>query len=186
MRMPLPQVLPSFRLRRSSSRTRSAQQSRHFDGRRHMNIRTSLRRAPVGLLAAMTLTIGTAGLSPTAAAADSSEAPTATVDSGLLSISGTNGADTITIGVAADPANFKVDFGGTVAPRVFPRASFRAIQVSLGRGDDTFAVNPLGQFSDDQLTVDGGSGDDTIGGSNGNDLLFGGQGDDTVDGGRGI
>ena len=119
-----------------------------------MNIRTSLRRAPVGLLAAMTLTIGTAGLSPTAAAADSSEAPTATVDSGLLSISGTNGADTITIGVAADPANFKVDFGGTVAPRVFPRASFRAIQVSLGRGDDTFAVNPLGQFSDDQLTVD--------------------------------
>jgi Ca2+-binding RTX toxin-like protein len=51
-------------------------------------------------------------------------------------------------------------------------------------GDDTIDASAL-PAGLTQLTIDGGSGNDTIIGSQGADLLFGGSGDDVVIGGRG-
>jgi Ca2+-binding RTX toxin-like protein len=64
-----------------------------------------------------------------------------------------------------------------------------------GGADDQLFVNALGGNDSinaaglaatvTKLTVDGGSGSDTIIGSDGNDSLFGGDGNDTITGGRG-
>jgi hypothetical protein len=60
------------------------------------------------------------------------------------------------------------------------RSTFTAVAVSAGGGDDEVrvfnAVDPL------PLTLDGGSGNDTLLDNNGADVLLGGSGDDFVDG----
>ena len=151
-----------------------------------MTIRSKFTARPIGLAASTALALGVIGAVPAQLAfADASSAPTAAVVDGTLTIEGTNGADAITIGVGADPSQFRVNFGAAAAAQSFSRTGFTAISVFLGRGDDSFSVDPQGQFNDRPLTVHGGRGDDTIRGSNGNDLLFGGRGDDNIDGGRG-
>src|SRR3954463_150137 len=151
-----------------------------------MTIRSKLNIGPVGIAASATLAIGALGALPIQSAfADSGPSPSASVLNGMLTIEGTNGADAITIGVAADPSRLQVDFGVAGAAQSFDRATFTAITVALGSGDDTFSVDPHAQFSDKRLTVYGGRGDDTIRGSNGNDVLFGDRGDDNIDGARG-
>ncbi|HEU0235535.1 MAG TPA: calcium-binding protein [Candidatus Limnocylindrales bacterium] len=52
-----------------------------------------------------------------------------------------------------------------------------------GRGDDE--VRTVGSLADEQLTIDGGAGDDTLLGSNGADVIRGGSGRDFVDGQQG-
>jgi Ca2+-binding RTX toxin-like protein len=65
----------------------------------------------------------------------------------------------------------------------FDRSTFTAMVVSAGGGDDEVrifnAADPL------PLTIDGGSGDDTLLDNNGADVLIGGVGNDHVDGGVG-
>src|SRR3954453_24101646 len=151
-----------------------------------MTIRSKLNIGPVGIAASATLAIGALGAGPSQSAfADSSASPSAWVFNGTRTIEGTNGADDITIGVATDPPQLQVAFGEAAAAQSSDRATFTAITVSLGSGDDSFSVDPHAQFSDKPLTVYGGRGDDTIRGSNGNDLLFGDRGDDNIDGARG-
>ncbi len=65
----------------------------------------------------------------------------------------------------------------------FDRTQFTQIFVTGGRGNDTVTIG--NGFADDQVTVDGGPGNDTIIGGDGNDLLLGGAGNDTITGGRG-
>ena len=72
-----------------------------------------------------------------------------------------------------DPEPFALDIGTT-----------EKLVVNMNGGNDTFsATGNLAALI--QITVDGGSGDDTILGSNGNDLLMGGDGDDFIDGNQG-
>jgi hypothetical protein len=65
----------------------------------------------------------------------------------------------------------------------FDRSTFTAMAVSAGGGDDEVrifnAADPL------PLTIDGGSGDDTLLDNNGADVLIGGVGNDHFDGGVG-
>src|SRR4051812_17284803 len=153
-----------------------------------MTIRSKLSIGPVGITVTATLAIGAVGALPIQSAfADSSPSPSpsASVHDGTLTIDGTDGSDNITMGVAADPSRLQIVFGGEAATQSFDRATFTAISVFLGRGDDSFSVDPHAQFSDRPLTVYGGRGDDTIRGSDGNDVLFGGRGDDNIDGARG-
>jgi Ca2+-binding RTX toxin-like protein len=68
----------------------------------------------------------------------------------------------------------------------FDRSTFTAIDVQAGGGDDEVRVDDsFGSFADEALTIDGGSGNDTLIGGDGGDVLIGGNGNDTVTGGRG-
>ncbi|MDF2969836.1 MAG: cya [Microvirga sp.] len=72
-----------------------------------------------------------------------------------------------------DPAPFSIDIGTT-----------ENLVLNMNGGDDRFsATGNLASLI--SVTVDGGSGNDTILGSNGNDTLLGGDGDDFIDGQQG-
>jgi Ca2+-binding RTX toxin-like protein len=72
-----------------------------------------------------------------------------------------------------DPAPFNIDIGAT-----------ENIVVKMNGGDDRFsATGNLAALIN--VTVDGGTGNDTILGSNGNDTLIAGEGDDFIDGQQG-
>lgn len=72
-----------------------------------------------------------------------------------------------------NPAPFALDIGTT-----------ERLVVNMNGGDDTFsATGNLAALI--EITVDGGTGNDTILGSNGADFLFGGEGDDFIDGQQG-
>jgi Ca2+-binding RTX toxin-like protein len=71
------------------------------------------------------------------------------------------------------PAPFSIDIGTT-----------ENLVVNANGGNDIItAGNGLSSLI--QLTIDGGTGDDTITGGDGNDLLLGGDGNDIIAGGRG-
>ncbi|PSJ40944.1 calcium-binding protein [Allosphingosinicella deserti] len=71
------------------------------------------------------------------------------------------------------PAPFALDIGTT-----------EDLVVNMNGGDDSFsAAGNLATLI--RLTVDGGTGNDSIRGSNGNDILLGGDGDDFIDGQQG-
>ena len=72
-----------------------------------------------------------------------------------------------------DPAPFSIDIGTS-----------EKLVLNANGGDDSFsATGNLAALI--QITVDGGTGNDTILGSNGIDLLMGGDGDDFIDGQQG-
>ena len=77
-----------------------------------------------------------------------------------------------------------LDVGGDgTADFSFDRATFTAIDVTAGGGDDVVRV--VGAFADEKLTVNGGSGADTLRSGLGQDTLLGGPGNDVVAGGDG-
>ena len=72
-----------------------------------------------------------------------------------------------------DPAPFSIDMG-----------TMENLVVNMNGGDDSFsATGNLAALI--KVTVDGGTGNDTILGSNGNDTLLGGDGNDFIDGQQG-
>ena len=164
--------------------------------------------SPRRLAKAAALTTATAG-GAFAFAACSPIVPTATLDGGTVTVSGTANGDVIH--VAMNPNELTVDFGGdgTVDAR-FLRADYQRVLVNSNEGDD--AVNVAGDgVGDVPLTVSGGLGSDgidvlgnlgdtgagdaatSINGDDGNDDLDtivpgpvtvqGGAGDDRVTGG---
>jgi Ca2+-binding RTX toxin-like protein len=97
-------------------------------------------------------------------------------------VNGTTHADAIQI--AGSGTSFAVaGLQATVAVQGSDGTSDQLVVNSLGGNDSVTAaglpVNVVG------LTVDGGTGNDTITGSDGNDMLIGGDGNDTIIGGRG-
>jgi Ca2+-binding RTX toxin-like protein len=96
-------------------------------------------------------------------------------------VNGGNGAESFTITAngtrvrfdRVSPAPFFLDIGTT-----------EKLVLNMNGGDDSFSAS--GNLSTlIQLTVDGGTGNDTISGGNGNDLLIGGDGNDFIDGQQG-
>jgi Ca2+-binding RTX toxin-like protein len=139
--------------------------------------RTALAVAGAGLAAALTL-----GADPALAAY------TAQVSNGTLQVTGNGAGDTLALRLApGDPQTLQLDVGddGT-ADFAFDRGAFTAVDVQGGGGDDTIRIDQLnGLFTDEAVTLDGGSGNDTLIGGDGADTLIGGSGNDTVDGNRG-
>jgi Ca2+-binding RTX toxin-like protein len=117
--------------------------------------------------------------------AQATAATTAQVANGTLTITGTNGADDITLqSQVANPGILEVDVNGDGAGDLsFDRTTFTAIDV-LGRGGDDRIVNRA-QIFDEATTIDGGSGHDTLSGGPGDQTLIGGGGNDTAAGGDG-
>jgi Ca2+-binding RTX toxin-like protein len=98
-----------------------------------------------------------------------------------VEVNGGNGAEVFTVAAngtrvrfdRVNPAPFSIDIGTS-----------ENLVVNANGGDDTFtASNGLAPLI--SLTVDGGTGNDTITGGDGNDVLIGGDGNDTINGGRG-
>jgi Ca2+-binding RTX toxin-like protein len=96
-------------------------------------------------------------------------------------VNGGNGAEQFTLTAngtrvrfdRVNPAPFSIDIGTT-----------EKIVVNMNGGDDSFdASGNLATLI--SVTVDGGTGNDSIRGSNGNDLLLGGDGNDFIDGQQG-
>ena len=96
-------------------------------------------------------------------------------------VNGGNGAEIFTVTANGtrvrfdrlDPAPFSIDIGTT-----------ENLVVNMNGGDDSFsATGNLAALI--KITVDGGTGNDTILGSNGNDTLLGGDGNDFIDGQQG-
>jgi Ca2+-binding RTX toxin-like protein len=115
--------------------------------------------------------------------AQATAATSAQVQNGTLFITGTNGADDITL--LSNGLNvLEVDINGDGAGDLsFDRSTFTAIDVQARGGDDR--VTNRGQFTDEAMTIDGGGGHDTLSGGLGDQKLVGGSGNDTATGGDG-
>jgi Ca2+-binding RTX toxin-like protein len=90
--------------------------------------------------------------------------------------------------LAGAPGTLAVDVGDDGIPdATFDRATFDAISVEAGGGNDTVILDAsAGAFTDTEATtVDGQDGNDHLIGSNAAETFFGGRGDDLVDAGFG-
>jgi Ca2+-binding RTX toxin-like protein len=98
-----------------------------------------------------------------------------------VEVNGGNGAESFT----ATPNGTRVRFDRvTPAPFSLDIGTSENLIVNMNGGDDTFTgSNGLANLI--SLSVDGGTGNDTIIGGDGNDRLSGGDGNDTIIGGRG-
>ncbi|MFL5796847.1 MAG: calcium-binding protein [Actinomycetota bacterium] len=144
-----------------------------------MNIRT-VRRAWFLGLAAMALVA-----SLVAGPAHAADSPSASLVGRTLNVNGSGGPDDIVLSVAAaDPNTLLLDFDndGTI-DQSLDRATFDAIAVSLGGGDDHFSAN--GVPGPQTSRIDGRGGDDTIVGTAGDDVITGGRGSDHIVAGPG-
>jgi Ca2+-binding RTX toxin-like protein len=119
--------------------------------------------------------------------AQASAAPTGTAQVGA---DGGEGTDTaLYAGTSGDDEIGIAPNGGPVAAFVaggptFNLTAVESLLVKGGSGDDAInALNGISQLTD--LTLDGGSGDDSVRGGDGDDVLNGGSGNDLVDGNRG-
>jgi hypothetical protein len=112
----------------------------------------------------------------------------ASVSNDTLTVTGSSSRDSLALRLAAGDANtLEVDFGDDgSAEHSFDRSTFSSIEVALRSGTDRFRVDQAnGTFADEALTVDGGSGNDTLDGGDGVERFVGGTGRDAVDGNRG-
>jgi Ca2+-binding RTX toxin-like protein len=127
-----------------------------------------------------------AGTGVTAVNLDLAGTPGSGVGDGQIdtvTVEGTVGRDNVF--VAGNGINFAV--GGLSAPVTVTGsegANDQLVVKGLG-GDDTLSAVALPAGVVNNLTLDGGTGDDVLLGSQGVDLLLGGDGDDFIDGNRG-
>jgi Ca2+-binding RTX toxin-like protein len=111
-----------------------------------------------------------------------------TLQAGTVVLTGDGSADKLALRVRPGvPDILEADVGADGTPDLlFDRATFTAVRVDAGGGDDEVRLDQVGgQFLDEQVTVDGGAGNDALLGADGADVLIGGIGNDTVDGNRG-
>jgi len=112
-------------------------------------------------------------------AAPAAGAVRASIQDGTLTIAGDGADDTIAISPSADTTHLDVDTDGDGTPDLsFDRSAFDHTVVIAGAGNDT--ITTAGDTSADDVSIDGGPGDDTMHGGAGGQLIHGGTGDDTV------
>jgi Ca2+-binding RTX toxin-like protein len=151
-----------------------------------MNANHNRWAARLGLAAGAAATATAISLAAASPAIAAESASSASVANDTLTVTGTNGSDQIALRLA--PGNLgilQVVVDGTVDGS-FDRTTFSKIVVLLGNGDDRFDIDQTnGAFPDEQVTVNGGNGDDILNGGDGAELFIGGNGKDAVDGNRG-
>ncbi|HEX7946850.1 MAG TPA: calcium-binding protein, partial [Phenylobacterium sp.] len=96
----------------------------------------------------------------------------------VLAFNGGSGGDEITIARAGAPGDLGLILNGALARVAL--TNVETISIDAGAGDDQVTgQNGIAPFA---LTVDGGTGNDTLRGTDGNDTLSGGAGNDLIDG----
>jgi len=154
------------------------------------NRKTTTGRLGLAAGAAAALAVGLVAAGPAGAigATGATSRTSASVSGDTLGVRGSSASESLALRLAPGDANtLQVDFGddGT-AEHSFDRSTFTSIEVSLRSGSDRFRVDQVnGAFADESLTVDGGSGNDTLDGGDGVELFYGASGRDAVDGNRG-
>ena len=146
---------------------------------------TFARVSRYGVAGAAAVVVAGAAFALPAAATQSGSA---SVANDTLTITGTSRADNLALLLAPGaPGTLQVDFGADGSAEFsFDRTTFSRIEVNLRSGADVFNVNQAnGVFADEPITVDGGSGSDTLNGGDNIEQFFGGSGRDSVDGNRG-
>ena len=142
------------------------------------------RAGRISTAAAVATTVGVLAAAGSTAAAS----VTASVSADTLTVNGGSGADRIALRLAAgEPGTLQVDAGddGT-ADFSFDRATFSRIHLLGGSGADELRIDQVnGAFADEQITMDGGSGDDVMNGGDGAERFLGSSGSDQADGNRG-
>jgi len=162
-------------------------------------------RRLAGSVAVMATAIG--GIIAYTTPADAATGPTATLNNGTVTVTGTAGRDVMIITVNTN--RLVVDFGGDgTVDAQFGRSRFQRVQVLPAGGDDGVSFTGTGEVP---VTISGGAGNDgiavvgnigetgegdastTVNGNDGNDGILaatpgpvtvrGGIGDDRVDGG---
>ncbi|MET0145682.1 MAG: calcium-binding protein [Ilumatobacteraceae bacterium] len=154
----------------------------HHRNRRAHRAVASLAVAGIAALAAPVFAGGTAS------AAD--KPASATVLGRTLLVSGSSGAETITLrSPAANPSTIEVDVGGDgVADATVARADIDQVVVGAGAGDDTVTIDETAgvPFTDTIPTwIMGDDGNDRLIGGSGAEQFNGGTGNDVIDGNRG-
>ena len=102
-----------------------------------------------------------------------------TLVGGLLTVTGTNGNDTIALAVSG--ANIKVSQNG-FNDKLFASAAVQKIVVNALNGADKVTI---ASGITKPATLNGGTGNDTLTGGGGNDVLNGNDNDDVLHGGPG-
>ena len=107
---------------------------------------------------------------------------------GVLSVTGHNGGDAIT--VSRDAAGQILINGGAISVQGDQPTLTNTTQIDVfgGNGNDMISLDNVAPPTGQALPpahLFGGNGNDTLIGGAGNDMLFGGNGDDTVIGGKG-
>src|SRR5215471_494740 len=107
---------------------------------------------------------------------------------GVLSVTGHNGGDAIT--VSRDAAGQILINGGAISVQGDQPTLTNTTQIDVfgGNGNDMISLDNVAPPTGQALPpahLFGGNGNDTLTGGAGNDTLFGGNGDDTVIGGKG-
>ena len=127
-------------------------------------------------------------LAVTAGSVAAAQPVKAKVKKDVLTVSGTKAGEIIVIRLDTDPTVLAIDVGGDGTTDLkAARSTFSQIVVEGEGGNDTLRIDNLfGSFTDEHVTLDGGSGADVLGGGDGADLLLGGPDDDVLDGNRGI
>jgi Ca2+-binding RTX toxin-like protein len=132
----------------------------------------------LGLVASASLA-GLLGVSADPASA----AYKAGIEAEHLTVTGDSAGDKLVI--AFDPTSAFLDVGADgTADFTFDRALFTHLDVNAGGGNDDVRIIPSSGI-DDAITVDGGSGNDSLFGSNAAETLIGNTGNDFVDGNQG-
>ncbi len=141
-----------------------------------------------GAAAALAVGLVAAGPAGAAGAAGATSRTSASVSGDTLDVRGSSASESLALRLAPGDTNtLQVDFGDDgSAEHSFDRSTFSSIEVSLRSGQDRFRVDQVnGVFADERLTVDGGSGDDSLDGGDGAEVFYGASGRDAVDGNRG-
>jgi Ca2+-binding RTX toxin-like protein len=144
---------------------------------------TVQRNGRAAAAAAATAIVASATLAGGPAQATPAQAGAVVVDD-VLTISGSNAADQITLDFTALDS-VVVDLGGSNGTRRFASGSFHAAVVDLRSGDDQFRTISGGVLVDVPTTVAAGNGNDIATTGAGRDVLVGGNGADFVNGGVG-
>jgi Ca2+-binding RTX toxin-like protein len=97
-------------------------------------------------------------------------------------VEGTPGNDSLSVTASATPGHISVSGGPGGLP--LDIADSEALEIDSLAGNDTLNAG-VGLAALTRLTLDGGSGNDTINGGDGNDTLRGGSENDSIDGNRG-
>jgi Ca2+-binding RTX toxin-like protein len=105
---------------------------------------------------------------------------TARVQAGTLQLTGDAGSDTLTLAQGSAANTLGVMVNGQLVS-AFDRATFTAVAVDARGGNDTVRVQNMAPALEN-VTIDGGAGDDTLTGANGAETFIGGAGNDFVDG----
>ena len=108
---------------------------------------------------------------------------------GTLQITGASGPERIALRLSSlNSDQLVIDVGDDgSAEHSFDLATFRAIAVNAGSGDDVVRIDQVnGAFTTTKATtIAGGNGDDTLLGGSGAETFYGGRGNDVADGNGG-